>query len=110
MDAERNVGYGLMFAISLLMSWTLVTGLIGLLAWSDGQAPGHLAKWIGIWAFTVGIPTMQSVRIHGLLRDVAQDCPVTSAHSRRALAHARVVILVCGSMTVLFVFGLFVGR
>lgn len=110
MGSQHHPGSGLMFVTSLLISWTLVTGLIGMLAWSDAQTPGHLAKWIGLWAFTVGIPTLQSVRIHGLLRDVVHDCPVTAQHSRRDLAHARVVILFCGSMTVLFVFALFVER
>ena len=109
MESQHYRGYGLLFVTSLLISWTLVTGLIGMLAWSEART-GHLAKWIGLWAFTVGIPTLQSMRIHGLLRDVVHDCPVTAQHSRRDLAHARVVILFCGSMTVLFVFALFVER
>jgi hypothetical protein len=33
-----------------------------------------------------------------------------SPRSRRALAHARVLILICGSMTVLLLFGLLVMK
>jgi uncharacterized membrane protein len=110
MGVEETPGYRLLFAISLLTSWTLGTGLIAMLGWWDEHAPRQIATWIFLWLFTVGVPTIQAFRIHAVLREMGQGRVHVSARSRRALAHARVLILICGSMTVLLVFGLLVNR
>ena len=110
MGSRENASYGPMFVMSLLTSWTLVTGLIGMLAWPDRNSPERVATWIGLWVFTVAVPTIQAVRIHGVLRETLGDGRTLSPRSRSALAHARVLILICGSMAVLLVFGLIAAR
>lgn len=110
MQAKETPGYGPLFVISLLTSWTFVTGLIGILGWSDRHSPHHVATWIFIWMFTVGMPTIQALRIHAVLSEMRREGVHVSPRSRCALAHARVLILICGSMTALLLFGLLVRR
>lgn len=110
MGAKEPAGYGPLFATSLLTSWTFVTGLIGMLAWPDLRSAKHVAAWIFMWMFTVGVPTIQALRIHAVLSEMRQAGVHVSPRSRRALAHARVLILICGSMTALLVFGLLARR
>jgi hypothetical protein len=106
MGTKDTPRYGPLFAISLLTSWTFVTGLIGMLAWSDRGSPERVATWIFIWLFTVGMPTLQAFRIHAVLSEMCHGGVDLSPRSRRALTQARVLILICGSMTVLLLFGL----
>jgi hypothetical protein len=106
MKSRNEVSVGLSFAVSLLLSWTLATALIGMAIWSGPQTIGHAATWAALWIFTVGAPTIQALQIHHRLNEVLLDCPTTSAQVRRDLSHARFVVLMCGSMTLLLVFGL----
>jgi hypothetical protein len=108
MSTRNEVGVGLAFALSLLLSWTLATALIGVAAWSGPRTIEHAAKWAGVWIFTIGAPTLQALLIHRRLNDVLVECPVVPPRIRRDLSHARFVIVMCGSMTVLLVFGLLV--
>ena len=110
MGVRENASYGPMFVMALVTSWTLVTGLIGMLAWPDQHSPERVATWIGLWVFAVAVPTVQAVRIHGVLREAFRDGRTLSPRSRGALAQARVLILICGSMVVLLVFGLMATR
>lgn len=110
MRVTESIGYGPMFVMSLLTSWTLVTGLIGMLGWSDERSSERIATWIGIWVFTVIVPTIQAIRIHRVLSETLHDGRLLSPRNRGILAHARILILVCGSMTVLLLFGLVVKR
>ena len=70
------------------------------------QTVQDAAQWAGLWFFTVAAPTVQALRIHRRLNDIVQESPTTSAQIRRDLAHARFVILMCGTMCVLVVFSL----
>jgi len=106
MRSRHEVGFGVSFAASLVLSWTLTTALIAMAVWSGPQTVEHAAKWAGIWIFTVGAPTLQALQIHRRLNDVLLECPATPPQVRRDLSHARFVVLMCGSMTVLLVFGL----
>jgi hypothetical protein len=106
MNPRNEVGFTMSFALSLLLSWTLATALIGMAIWSGPQTIEHAAKWAGVWIFTIGAPTLQALQIHRRLNDVLKECPSTPLQVRRDLSHARVVVLMCGSMTVLLVFGL----
>lgn len=108
MKSGKEVGVGVSFALSLLLSWTLTTTLIGMEIWSGPQTIEHTAKWAGVWIFTIGAPTLQAFQIHRRLNDVLLECPSTPPRVRRDLSHARFVIMMCGSMTVLLVFGLLV--
>jgi hypothetical protein len=78
--------------------------------WSGPQTIGHAANWVGIWIFTVAAPTLQSFQIHRRLNDVLFECPTTPPQVQRDLSHARFVVLMCGSMTVLLVLGLQLAR
>ena len=106
MTSRHQVAYGVTFAVSLMLSWTLATGLIGVAIWSGPQTIEHVAYWAGVWIFTIGAPTLQAIQIHRRLNDVLLECPTASPQVRRDLAHARFVVLMCGSMTTLLVFGL----
>ena len=109
MGRTSGVRYGAVFTISLLLSWTLVTALLVLGYRGSSQSFGDAAQWVGFWFFTVGAPTVQALRIHRCLNEVVRQCPILSPQAHRDLAHARFVILMCGSMCVLLVFGLLVG-
>ena len=101
-----EVRYGVTFMLSLLLSWTLTTGILALAFWSGDRIAGRATVWASVWVFTVGVPTMQALRIHRVLGDLVRDCPTIPAQTRRGLAHARFVVLMCGSMTVLLLFAL----
>lgn len=106
MKPPNEVRFGVSFALSLLLSWILATTLIGMAVWSGPQTIEHAAKWAGVWIFTIGAPTLQALQIHHRLNDVLLECPTTPPRVRRDLSHARFVILMCGSMTVLLMFAL----
>ena len=106
MKRTDRVPYGVLFTASLLLSWTLVTAVIALGFRAGEPSLERAVQWVGLWFFTVAAPTIQALRIHRRLNDIAHECPTTSAAVRRDLEHARFVILMCGSMCVLFVFGL----
>src|SRR5687768_14609750 len=108
MNPRNEIGFGLSFALSLVLSWTMATALIGMAIWSGPQTIEHAAKWAGVWIFTIGAPTIQALQIHRRLKDVLLECPSVPPQVRRDLSHARFVILMCGSMTVLLMFGLIV--
>jgi hypothetical protein len=106
MKSRNEVSFGVSFAVSLVLSWTVATALIGMAAWSGPQTIEHAAKWAALWIFTVGAPTVQALQIHRRLNEVLLECPTTPPRVRRDLSHARFVVLMCGSMTLLLVFGL----
>jgi hypothetical protein len=108
MNTRNDVGVGVSFALSLMLSWTLATALIGMAIWSGPQTIEHAATWAGVWIFTIGAPTLQALQIHRRLNDVLLECPAAPPRVRRDLSHARFVILMCGTMTILLVFGLIV--
>ena len=110
MDTRVTPSYGPTFVIAVVMSWTLTTGAIGMLGWSDDRSPERLATWISLWVFTVAVPTILAIRIHRVLSEITRGAGNVSPRSRRALENARVLILICGSMVVLLVFGLAVKR
>ena len=110
MRTGETASYGPMLVMSLVTSWTLTTGVIGMMAWSDERSAERLATWISLWVFTVVVPTIQALRIHHVLGEITRGAGNSSPRSRSTLAHARVLILICGSMTVLLVFGLVAMR
>lgn len=103
MYSRNQSRFGVMFATALIVTW-LATGLIVVMGWHDRQVPGRLLQWIVLWVFTVVAPTIQALRLHRLLDGSHRDFPAASESSHRELVHARVVILTCGSMTVLCVY------
>ena len=108
MTGSHRVPYGTLFTVSLLLSWTLVTAVIALGFRAGDQSFENAAQWAGLWFFTVAAPTIQALRIHRRLNDIVHECPASSPQIRRELEHARFVILMCGSLCVLLVFGLLV--
>ena len=107
MNPRNELGFGAAFGLSLLLSWIPTTALIGMAIWSGPRTIDHAATWVGVWIFTIGAPTLVALQIHRRLNDVLLECPAMPPRVRRDLSHARFVILMCGSMTVLLVFGLF---
>ena len=104
MYSRNQSRFGVMFATALIVTW-LATGLIVVMGWHDRQVPGRLLQWIVLWVFTVVAPTIQALRLHRLLvDDFDRGFPTASPGPLGELAQARIVILICGSMTVLCVF------
>jgi hypothetical protein len=110
MNPRNEVGFGVSFSLSLLLSWTLAAALIGTAIWSGPHTIEYAARWAGVWIFTIGAPTLQALQIHRRLNDVLLECPSAPPRVRRDLSHARFVILMCGTMTILLVFGLLVTK
>ncbi len=103
MTTTPRLRLGLNFALSLLLSWTLVTALLALAAWADRHAPQRQATWVALWIFTVVVPTVQALRVHRRLGEVLRNYPTIPPQVRHDLEHARFVIVACGSMVVLLV-------
>jgi len=103
MHSGNERRFGVMFTTALIVTW-LTTGLIVVLGWPDRQAAARLLPWIALWVFTVAAPTIQAFRLHRLLVDFDRGFPTASPGPLGELAQARIVILICGSMTVLCVF------
>ena len=110
MDTAPRLRFGVIFTLSLIVSWIFATSVLALAGWNGPHTPQHLTTWVSLWVFTVAIPTVQALRIHRRLGEVLQDCATTSPQVRRDLAHARFVILMCGSVTALLVLTLHLGR
>jgi hypothetical protein len=102
--------YGPTLALSLILSWTLATGLIAASFLAGERTPESAALWAGLWFFTIAAPTIQAFRIHRCLVELTRDCPTVATTVTRDLAHARFVVLMCGSMTVLIAFALRASR
>jgi hypothetical protein len=106
MQRVNHVGYGVTFGLSLILSWLLVTPFLMLAFWSGPHTRDELTKWVGLWIFTVGAPTLQAIRLHRRLNDLLQMCPTVAGPVRRELAYTRFALLMFGSMTVLMVISL----
>src|SRR5262245_13427862 len=109
MTAAPRLRLGLIFALSLLTSWTAATGLLALAGWADRHAPHRLTTWAVLWVFTVAAPAVQSLRVHRRLGEVLQDWPATPPRVRHDLEHTRYVMVMCGVMTVVLVVALRFG-
>lgn len=105
MTTARRTRYGITFTLSLALSWTLATGLIALACWSGERTPERFASWAGLWIFTIGVPTLQALRVHRRLNELHAAAMIPE-RTRRDLAHTRFILLLCGSMVVLIVIGL----
>ena len=106
---DNRVPYGVAFGASLLLSWTMITVIIALAAWSGDRSPGSLVRWLGLWVFTVGAPTLLSLSVHRTLRTIVHACPDVPAHVRRDLTHTRWTLLMFGTMAVLSAFAIGLG-
>ena len=101
-----RVRCGVMFGFSLVLSWLLITPLVGFAFWSGPHTSDALSTWIGVWVFAVAVPTLQALLVHRRLNDALAACPTLVPRVRRDLAHTRFVLLMCGSMTALLAFTL----
>jgi hypothetical protein len=110
METNETARPGVLFTLSLLNSWTVGTGAISMLGWIDQHSSERIATWVGVWIFTIAVPTVQATRINSVLSELRRDGRPLSPRSRRILARAQVLILICGSMTALLLYGLFVNR
>ena len=109
MRNNNHVVYGVAFGASLILSWTMITAIVGLAAWSSDRSPGSLARWLGLWVFTVAAPTLQSFYVHRTLKTLIHACPDVPARVRRDLTHVRWTLLMCGTMAVLSAFAIGLG-
>ena len=109
MSKNQSVPYGAAYGASLVLSWTMVTAILGLAAWSGDRSVESLARWFGLWVFTVAAPTLVSVSVHRALRALVRNYPDMPERARRDLAHARWAFLMLGTMAVLSAFALGLG-
>ena len=102
---NADIRYGLLFSLSLSLSWTLTSALIAMSFWSGAHTFEAASHWMGLWMFTVAAPSIQAVWLHRRLNQVLIACPALDAGVRRDLLHIRFTLLMFGSMTVLIVIG-----
>jgi hypothetical protein len=108
--AHERVGYDIGFTLSLGQSWTLATAAIALAYWSDDRSWSSVRDWGLLWLFTVVAPTIQAMKVHRRLRELAGACPEMPARALRDLKEARLALPLLGSLAVLAAFGLGLGR
>ena len=109
MSKNHSVPYGAAYGASLVLSWTMVTAILGLAAWSGDRSVESLARWLSLWVFTVVAPTLLSLAVHRALRTLARTCPEIPTRVRRDLTHARWAFLMFGTMAVLTAFAIGLG-
>ena len=109
MSDNMSVPFGAAFGASLVLSWTMVTAILGLAAWSGDRTVDSLTRWLGLWVFTVAAPTLLSLSVHRALGALIRSYPDIPRRIRRDLAHARWAFLMFGTMAVLSAFALGLG-
>lgn len=111
MTVQKHIGYGVPFAASLAITWTLLTPTIGLAFWRTSDWSWNAAMpWLWLWVFTVLMPTTGALRLHRRLNDLVDNVPDVPDRIVRDLANARWLFLMLGSMTGLAALSLIVSR
>jgi hypothetical protein len=65
MTTDTRPQLGSIFVLTLALSWTLVTTVIGVALWTDRASTLlRLASWVSLWVFTVVMPTVNAMTIH----------------------------------------------
>jgi hypothetical protein len=108
--AHEPVRYDIGFTLSLGQSWTLATAAIALSYWSDERSWSSVRDWGLLWLFTVVAPTIQAMKVHRRLRELAGACPEMPARALRDLKEARLALPLLGSLALLAAFALGLGR
>jgi hypothetical protein len=105
----KRIPYGVMFLATLVLSWALVTAVIGLAIWSDRDAsPTRLATWASLWAFTVLAPTLNAFAVHRSIAELTDA--ETADQSTDRLVRLRPVLLLTANMALLSAFALIFGH
>ena len=103
MHTQSRSSAGIAFLATLLLSWTLVTGVIGVAIWVEREKSFiRLATWLSLWAFSVLGPTLNALAIHRSLEN-----PAASVDQ---LARLRPFLLLYANMVVLSAFALIFGH
>jgi hypothetical protein len=108
--AHEPVRYDIGFTLSLGQSWTLATAAIALSYWSDDGGWNSARDWGMLWLFTVVAPTIQALKVHRRLRELADVCSDIPPRVLRDLKEARVALPLLGSLAVVAAFALGLGR
>jgi hypothetical protein len=101
---------GLVFAVALTLSWTLMTAAVALALWSErGEPLIRIATWTSLWVFSVLMPTLSAFTIH---RAVARLSGAGAANEQplNELARLRPYLLLSANMALLSAFALIFGR
>jgi hypothetical protein len=109
MSKGNDVSYGIAFGASLILSWTMITAIVALAAWSGDRSAGSFARWFALWVFTVAAPTLQSLNVHRTLKTLVRAYPDVPARIRRDLTHVRWTLLMFGTMAALSAFAIGLG-
>ena len=97
---------GVMFLLTLVLSWTLVTTAIGMAIWSDRDASlVRLATWVSLWLFSVVVPTLNALALHRSLQHSSDSRPPADQ-----LLRLPSVLLLTANMALLSAFALILGR
>jgi len=109
MIERQRIRYGLLFSISLAMTWVLTNAVFAMALWSfRDQSAGRLAALASLWLFTVLAPTTTALRLHRRLEDLSTVVPEVPAAVVRELALMRSLLLILGTMAMLSAFTLLV--
>ena len=110
MRETRPIPDGVLFGLSVTFSWTLASALLALAFWHGPRTPGDLARWAGLWFFTVVAPTMEAYRVNRRLGDLLHSCPDVGDRARRELLRTRFALLMFGGITAIVAFSLAAAR
>lgn len=110
MSSHRNsYPLGLVFGVTLVLSWTLMTLGVGLAIWSERGSVVRLASWVSLWTFTVLAPTLSAAALHRAIGRCAANAVADDSFIGE-LARLRPVLLLSANMALLSACALVFGR
>jgi len=104
MSRMQLILYDLAFKLSLVLSWTLVTALLGMALWWGPHTRDAAFSRVILWFFTVVAPTIQAVRLRRQIDELARECRALPDTAWRDVYQTQFALLMFGSMTVLGAF------
>jgi hypothetical protein len=111
MTAQKHIRYGVTFAASLVIAWTLLTPALALVFWRTSDRSWNTAMpWLWLWVFTVLTPTTAALRLHRRLNDLVATVPDVPDRIVRDLANTRWLFLMFGSMAGMAAVSLILSR
>src|SRR5205085_11667661 len=82
---------GVLFTLTLVLSWTLITTAMALAVLGERDVSGQrIATWISLWVFSVVMPSLNALTLHRIARALTND---GSEEPPRELLRTRTVLL-----------------
>ena len=99
---------GVLFTLTLVLSWTLITAAVALAAFGERDASlQRIATWVSLWVFSVVMPTLNALTLHRIGRTLTSGGNGEPPHE---LFRTRTVLLLTANMAVLSALALILRR